>query len=328
MSAYERLRERYASGETPWDHELPPPELMATIEALPPGRALDLGCGYGRAAIYMARHQWQVDAVDFIDLAIEEAVRRAEQAGVAARIQFHVSPVTDLHYLTGPYDFALDVGCMHNFDEAALRAYRDELVRLLRPGGLYCSLPICGVNRLNMTATAVPAGCLKSSSTLCLPLSSFWNEWFTGRQPCPTSHPGRPPGSGSAGAGNGRLHATVHPPLLSPCHPFTVPPLHPLSVFGSAARRIVLDATISGSANAACITACGGRAWASSPSRRSFMPAMWACTPAAPWTGCTPPSHQATCAVCPLSRLARRRTVLSCTPSRSTASATGSRWAL
>jgi SAM-dependent methyltransferase len=137
MSSYEQLRERYASGETPWDHELPPPELMATIEELPPGRALDLGCGYGRAAIYMARHQWQVDAVDFIDLAIEEAVRRAERAGVAARIQFHVSPVTDLHYLTGPYDFALDVGCMHNFDEAALRAYRDELVRLLRPGGLY-----------------------------------------------------------------------------------------------------------------------------------------------------------------------------------------------
>jgi cyclopropane fatty-acyl-phospholipid synthase-like methyltransferase len=137
MSNYEQLRERYASGETPWDHKLPPPEIMATIEELPPGRALDLGCGYGRAAIYMARRQWQVDAVDFIDLAIEEAVRRAEQAGVAGRIQFHVSPVTDLHYLAGPYDFALDVGCMHNFDEAALRAYRDELDRLLRPGGMY-----------------------------------------------------------------------------------------------------------------------------------------------------------------------------------------------
>lgn len=137
MSTYEQLRQRYATGETPWDHELPPPELMATLETLPPGRALDLGCGYGRAAIYMARQQWQVEAIDFIDLALEEAARRAEEAGVAAQIQFHLSPVTDLPYLSGPFDLALDVGCMHNFDEAALRAYRDEVARLLRPGGLY-----------------------------------------------------------------------------------------------------------------------------------------------------------------------------------------------
>ena len=137
MTAYERLRERYASGETPWDHELPPPEVVAIMERLPAGRALDLGCGYGRAAIYMAQRGWRVDGVDFIDLAIAEAGRRATAAGVAGRVQFHLSPVTDLHYLSGPYDFALDVGCMHNFDEAQLGAYQEELVRLLRPGGLY-----------------------------------------------------------------------------------------------------------------------------------------------------------------------------------------------
>jgi SAM-dependent methyltransferase len=136
-SSYEQLRERYASGETPWDHELPPPELMETVAHLPPGRALDLGCGYGRAAIYLAQCHWQVDAVDFIDLAIAEARHRAEQAGVLAQIRFHVGPVTDLPYLAPPYDFALDVGCMHNFDGEMLRAYRDELARLLRPGGHY-----------------------------------------------------------------------------------------------------------------------------------------------------------------------------------------------
>jgi cyclopropane fatty-acyl-phospholipid synthase-like methyltransferase len=137
MSSYERLRQRYTSGETPWDHELPPPELMAVLADLPAGRALDLGCGYGRASIYMAQAGWQVDGVDFIDLAVEEARRRAEQASVAGQICFHISPVTDLHYLSGPYDLALDVGCMHNFTEAELCAYQDELARLLRPGGLY-----------------------------------------------------------------------------------------------------------------------------------------------------------------------------------------------
>jgi SAM-dependent methyltransferase len=137
MSSYERLRERYASREVPWDHALPPPELMATLADFPAGRALDLGCGYGRATIYMAQAGWQVDGVDFVDLAVEEARRRATQAGVAGQICFHLGPVTDLHYLTGPYDLALDVGCMHNFDEAEMQAYRDELARLLRPGGLY-----------------------------------------------------------------------------------------------------------------------------------------------------------------------------------------------
>jgi SAM-dependent methyltransferase len=136
-SKQERLRERYAAGETPWDHELPPPEVIATLPDLPAGRALDLGCGYGRAAVYMARHGWRVDGVDFIDLAIAGAQRRAEAAGVADRAQFHVGPVTDLSYLSGPYDMALDVGCMHNLDEAELRAYEAELARLLRPGGLY-----------------------------------------------------------------------------------------------------------------------------------------------------------------------------------------------
>lgn len=137
MGNYERLRERYEEGQVPWDNELPPPEVVAQMEKLVPGRALDLGCGYGRASIYMALHQWHVDAVDFIDLALEEAARRAQQAGVLERIQFHQSPVTDLSFLSGPYDFALDVGCMHNFAKEELRAYRDEVHRLLRPGGLY-----------------------------------------------------------------------------------------------------------------------------------------------------------------------------------------------
>ncbi len=136
-STYQRLRERYETGQVPWDNELPPPEVIAEMANWSPGRALDLGCGYGRAAIYLAQRGWQVDAIDFIDLALQEASRRAAQLGVAARIRFHHSPVTDLAYLQPPYDFALDVGCMHNFDPVQVAAYHAELCRLLRPGGLY-----------------------------------------------------------------------------------------------------------------------------------------------------------------------------------------------
>jgi SAM-dependent methyltransferase len=132
---YERLRERYESGDVPWDEALPPPEVIALAETLPPGRALDLGCGYGRAAIFLARRGWQVDGVDFIEPAIQEAGRRARAAGVAVR--FHLAPVTDLSFLSGLYDLVLDVGCLHALDDADMAAYAAELRRLLGPGGRY-----------------------------------------------------------------------------------------------------------------------------------------------------------------------------------------------
>jgi len=137
MSVFDELAERYSSGSVPWDSELPPPEVMALAETLPPGKALDLGCGYGRASIFLARLGWQVDGVDFIPQAIAEARTRAGEAGVEARITFHLGSVVDLGYLHGIYDFALDVGCMHILSGEELQAYRDELCRLLRPGANY-----------------------------------------------------------------------------------------------------------------------------------------------------------------------------------------------
>ena len=135
MSVYDHLLNFYQSGTVPWDVALPPPEVMGLISKMAPGRALDLGCGYGRAAIYLARHGWTVDGVDFIAPAIAEARQRAEKAQVPAF--FHHGAVTAMPFLTGFYDLAVDVGCAHALDPAGLLAYRNELVRLLRPGALY-----------------------------------------------------------------------------------------------------------------------------------------------------------------------------------------------
>jgi len=135
MSVYERMLERYAAGHLPWDAELPPPEVMVFVPTLPIGRALDLGCGAGRASIYLARLGWEVDGVDFIPRAIELANERARAAGVSPR--FHLGSVTNLDFLSGPYDFALDIGCCHALRGEELQAYHRELLRLLRPGGRY-----------------------------------------------------------------------------------------------------------------------------------------------------------------------------------------------
>ncbi|MCB9445666.1 MAG: class I SAM-dependent methyltransferase [Ardenticatenaceae bacterium] len=131
------MKERYLAGAVPWDDALPPPEVVELVPQLEPGRALDLGCGYGRATIFMVRHGWQVDGVDFIPDAIAEAARRAEAAGVKGQVCFHLGRVSELDFLNGRYDFALDVGCMHSLDESELQNYAAGLRRLLRPGATY-----------------------------------------------------------------------------------------------------------------------------------------------------------------------------------------------
>jgi tellurite methyltransferase len=70
----ERAREDFASEPVP---------LLARIAGLlPPGRALDLACGTGRNAIWLAQRGWQVTAVDGAPAAVETVRRRAREGGV------------------------------------------------------------------------------------------------------------------------------------------------------------------------------------------------------------------------------------------------------
>jgi SAM-dependent methyltransferase len=134
---FDKFLQRYEDERTPWDDPAPPPEIVALGEELSPGRALDLGCGYGRVAIFLARLGWSVDGIDFIPKAIAVARQRASAVGVSERARFHVASAARLDFLRPPYDLAVDIGCMHSFTEELLRGYQSELARLLRPGGSY-----------------------------------------------------------------------------------------------------------------------------------------------------------------------------------------------
>jgi tellurite methyltransferase len=73
--------ERYRRGEhAPKE---PTPLLRSAVAHLTPGRALDLACGTGRHAIFLAEHGWNVTAVDSSRVAIEILQQHAGQAGVA-----------------------------------------------------------------------------------------------------------------------------------------------------------------------------------------------------------------------------------------------------
>jgi SAM-dependent methyltransferase len=134
---FERFQQRYRANDMPWDHDLPPPEIIALADHLPPGRMLDLGCGTARASVFLAARGWHTDGVDFIPEAIALAEERVRAAGLEQYVQLHVGSVTNLGFLVEPYDLAIDVGCMHGFEGDDLHAYAAEVARLVRPGGCY-----------------------------------------------------------------------------------------------------------------------------------------------------------------------------------------------
>jgi SAM-dependent methyltransferase len=128
----------------------PAPLLVEIADLLPPGHALDLACGPGRNALYLARLGWQVTAVDSSAAAI--AVLRERGAGLAiqahaadlAEHQFAIAPATydlicDFFYLQrdlfpsirdGVRPGGIFAGAIHLFDENRASAFA------IRPGEL------------------------------------------------------------------------------------------------------------------------------------------------------------------------------------------------
>ena len=119
----------------PWDTNQTPPELYEFMQANQPGRALDLGCGTGTNVITLAKNGWQVTGVDFIPKAIKSAKKKAKMAGVV--VNFEVGDVTRLDHIKDPFDLILDIGCYHSLDSAGMHAYREQVRRLLAPGGFF-----------------------------------------------------------------------------------------------------------------------------------------------------------------------------------------------
>jgi SAM-dependent methyltransferase len=105
----------YRLGITPWDREQVPRPVTELAEELSasPGRALDVGCGTGRDAVYLATRGWTVTGVDSIQRAIDGAQRRARDAGV--EVAWVLGDVTRLQTLGigEDYDLILDRGCFH-----------------------------------------------------------------------------------------------------------------------------------------------------------------------------------------------------------------------
>jgi SAM-dependent methyltransferase len=119
---------RYAEQELVWSAG-PNRFLVSEAGDLPPGRALDLACGEGRNAIWLAERGWQVTAVDFSEVAVEKG--RARSAGV----DFAVADLLAYEPEEQAYDLVIVFYLQLSADE--LRLVLGRAARAVAPGGTF-----------------------------------------------------------------------------------------------------------------------------------------------------------------------------------------------
>jgi SAM-dependent methyltransferase len=118
----------------------PDPTVVAEVDRLAPGRALDLGCGQGRNSVWLVRNGWTVTGVDFSDVALAAA---REAAPGAEWVQ---ADLRDYEPDRTAYDLVL-----YAFVQLPARERREILeraARALAPGG---TLLVVGHDLLNLT---------------------------------------------------------------------------------------------------------------------------------------------------------------------------------
>lgn len=134
---------RYAAVENLWSAK-PNRFLVAEVSELRPGRALDLACGEGQNALWLAQLGWDVTGVDFSPVAIDKARARAEREG--GDVEFLCADLLAYVPEEGAYDLVLLLYFHLPPDE--LRVVLGRAVTALAPGGTFL---LIGHHAANLT---------------------------------------------------------------------------------------------------------------------------------------------------------------------------------
>lgn len=132
----------YRDGPTPWDTGITPPEVQEFWHSgllTPHGVALDMGCGTGTNASYLAGLGMQVCGLELSHAALTKAKarRRSLSTRAAARITYVQCDVAapPVHRVGAVY--ILDIGCLHTVPRTQRREYALGIICNLAPGGYY-----------------------------------------------------------------------------------------------------------------------------------------------------------------------------------------------
>ncbi|WP_326590862.1 SAM-dependent methyltransferase [Streptomyces sp. NBC_01294] len=123
---------RYEESDRIWSGEA---NAMLVHEAsgLAPGRALDLGCGEGGDAVWLARRGWTVTGTDISGVALGRAAEHAAEAGVADRVSFARHDLTE-SFPQGEFDL-VSACFLHNYGDFPRDVVLRTAAAAVAPGG-------------------------------------------------------------------------------------------------------------------------------------------------------------------------------------------------
>ena len=161
----------------PWDNQAPSESVIGwQTGGWVHGDVLDIGCGLGDNAVYLAKTGYTVTGLDISPTALITAEQRAADAGVD--VKFAVADSTKLDGYTDAFDTVIDRGMFHGLDDDGRRSYATAVhraaarvppccsaaspkpTRWARTGDRRCPKRRCA------TSSAMPAG---TSRRWCLP---------------------------------------------------------------------------------------------------------------------------------------------------------------
>jgi 2-polyprenyl-3-methyl-5-hydroxy-6-metoxy-1,4-benzoquinol methylase len=137
-----RWDERHAA-QDPIESTEPDPTLIHEVGALSPGRALDLGAGDGRNAVWLASRGWDVTAVDFSQVALDRGLARADAAGV--HVEWKLADL--LEWTPGGRSYDLVTLFFIHFPRDERRDVYARAAAAVAPGG---TLLVVGHDRTNI----------------------------------------------------------------------------------------------------------------------------------------------------------------------------------
>lgn len=130
-----------SGGGVPWDMEDPPAALVNLVvqKAVQPCKTLEIGCGMGNAAIYLAKNGFDITGIDISEMALAEARIRAFKNQVECTF-LCVDFLKDSIEITNTFDFIFDWSVLHHIFPDKRKEYAEKVYRLLKPGGIYLSV--------------------------------------------------------------------------------------------------------------------------------------------------------------------------------------------
>jgi len=127
--------------EIPWNIDVPPYQLVELVDSgkVKPCKTIDLGCGIGNYAVYLASRGFGVTGIDVSTTAIKIAKDNATKKGI--KCDFLVADVLGgLCEVKETFDFAFEWELLHHIFPEQRRTYVGNVYKLLNPGSVYLSV--------------------------------------------------------------------------------------------------------------------------------------------------------------------------------------------